>query len=240
MVEQATRQMERLIASWPPPPDSPGLTPPKPGHIVVDAIRVEMTKAHSKLDPAKVLKKEKQLVYVFSVQENGDHRDNVTKRFSEVKKFWESLTDQAEACGADLPPFPRHSAFLSGNGVAGNLYESDAQSDFAAERLELLRGLAEALTTATNATGGSLFGLRLVRAFFELDKRDTPLMPVARPVRRRYTLDSAKKRLKDAQSKLEALALASRPSLIGAFLRATPCAFCACFVLALTVLTGYT
>ena len=66
MVEQATRQMERLIASWPPPPDSPGVSPPKPGHIVVDAIRVEMTKAHSKLDPAKVLKKEKQLVYVFS------------------------------------------------------------------------------------------------------------------------------------------------------------------------------
>ena len=26
-MENATRQMERLIASWPPPPDSPGLTP---------------------------------------------------------------------------------------------------------------------------------------------------------------------------------------------------------------------
>ena len=142
MVEQATRQMERILQSWPPPPDSPGMTPPPPGHIVIDAVRVEMTKAHSKLDPAKVLKKEKQLVYVFSVEENGEHRDNVAKRFSEVKKFWDSLQDQAEACGADLPPFPRHSAFLSGNGVAGNLYESDAQSDFAAERLELSRGLA--------------------------------------------------------------------------------------------------
>ena len=133
---------------------------------MVDAISVEVTRQHSKLDPAKVLKKEKQLVYVFSVEENGEHRDNVAKRFSEVKRFWDALTDQAEACGADLPPFPRHSAFLSGTGIGGNLYESDAQSDFAAERLELLRGLAEALTTATNATGGSLFGLRLVRAFF--------------------------------------------------------------------------
>ena len=47
-------------------------------------------------------------------------------------------------------------------------------------------------------------------------------------------------RLQDAQSKLESLAVASRPSLVGAFVRATPCAFCACFVLALTVLTGYT
>ena len=128
--------------------------------------------------------------------------------FQRSKKFWESLTDQAEALRRRLPPFPRHSAFLSGNnGVAGNLYESDAQSDFAAERLELLRGLAEALTTATNATGGSLFGLRLVRAFFELDKRDTPLMPVARPVTKEVHARVRQERLKEAQSKLESLAV---------------------------------
>ena len=63
-------------------------------------------------------------------------RQRSTKRFSEVKKFWESLTDQAElraACGADLPPFPRHSPFLCtrerrppATAWLATLYESDA------------------------------------------------------------------------------------------------------------------
>ena len=132
------------------------MTPPPPGTSSIDAIRVEVTKAHSKLDPAKVLKKEKQLV-AFSVEENGEHRDNVTKRFSE-KVLGCFAGPGRRPVAADLPPFPRHSAFLSGNNMMGNMYESDAQSDFAAERLELLRGLAEALTTATNATVGHCSG----------------------------------------------------------------------------------
>lgn len=241
-MEDAIRSVDNaldraILASWPPAPDSPQVPQPQ-GAYVVDAISVEQQKQHSKLDPARVLKKEKQLVYVFSVKDRGQRRDDVFKRFSEVKKFWEALEWQAEACGADLPPFPRHSAFLSGGGLLGNAYEADCTSNFAVERLELLNGLAEALTSATNATGGSLFGLRLVREFFELDR--SPLQPVARPLQRRFTLKSVLKRLEAAKLSLEALAVQGRPSLLGAFVRATPCAFCATFVLALTVITLYT
>ena len=82
MVEQATRQMERPSRAGRRRRDSTLAHTTKARHIVVDAIRVEMTKAHSKLDPAKVLKKEKQLVYVFSVQENGEWRDNAAPNAS--------------------------------------------------------------------------------------------------------------------------------------------------------------
>ena len=78
------------------------MTPPPPGHIV-DAIRVEMTKAHSKLDPAKVLKKEKQLVYVFSGQ---GRPPRVTKRFSE-EKFWDSLKIKRRLVGLIYRPHIR-------------------------------------------------------------------------------------------------------------------------------------
>ena len=65
---------------------------------------------------------------------------------------------------------------------------------------------------------------------FELDRRDTPLMPVARPVRRRYTLDSAKttERCSVKAGKLGFVAVVAAVAGRG-FCEATPCAFCAVF-----------
>ena len=93
------------------------------------------------------------LLYVLEVRTGGGTWE-VSRRFSEVKKFWEGLRPQAAAAGAKLDPFPHHSALLTGQGAMGNYYETSPDSPFARQRLALLRGLAR--TAAPGKLGGKL------------------------------------------------------------------------------------
>lgn len=103
---------------------------------------------------------------------------SVLRRFSEVKKFWDAVRPAAGAVGAPIDPFPPASAFMTGDGVTGNLYETNPNSDFASDRVQLLRKLMNEFSAKTDTTGGSLFDLKLARAFFDIDDRKFPKRPV--------------------------------------------------------------
>lgn len=113
-------------------------------------------------------------LYYDIVVTSGEERWKVLKRFSEVRKFWEAVRPAAAAVGAPLDPFPPASAFLSGEGYTGNLYETDPSSRFAEERVATLRTMLAAFAEKTDITGGSLFDLKMVRNFFQvtLPKRE--------------------------------------------------------------------
>jgi len=149
----------------------------------------------------------------------------VPRRFSEAKKFWDALRPIAAACGAALPPFPAHSALLTGQGATGNLYETNPDGAFARRRVELLGGLARELSEARNATGGTLFGLKVVRAFLQIDELG---LVEASPVAARddgpdaSRLDAERKRRADADRRAEQAAAATKPGALGALLRSTP------------------
>ena len=197
------------------------------------------------------------LYYVFDVKTGGGSWE-IHRRFSEVKKFWETLRPHALAAGAKLEAFPAHSALLTGQGLAGNYYETSPNSPFATQRVELLSRLADQLVTKKNATGGSLFELRLVRAFFEIDEAALVASSSASALSdmglsgddaadaassstggkaASSTLADERARLADAEAQIAKMAAETKPQdAVAAFMRSTPATFCTVFVAVLTAL----
>ena len=229
-------------------------TPPSPRSPGAPAILVTVVRCVEKRDAANtfILYPGASLYYVFAVKTGGGSWE-VSRRFSEVKKFWEKLRPQAAAAGAVLDEFPHHSALLTGQGALGNYLETSPRSPFASRRVDLLRDLATQLATTKNATGGSLFELRSVRAFFDIDEAalrassSSTLAPAAGGGGGDAVSDAAaapKTTVADeiaardaADAKLAALREATRPKdAATALSRSTPVAFCTVFVVVLTAL----
>lgn len=163
---------------------------------------------------------------------------SVLRRFSEVRKFWESIRPAAAAVGAPLEPFPPTSAFLSGGGYTGNLYETNPNSEFALERVATLRTLMSAFASKVDCKDGSLLELRQSRQFFEIDA-PSQLAPPKNVVsaERCEQLCDPMESIDDA--KAQQVLLKQEPFL-GALTRSTPAAFVTVFVVVLAALYAFT
>ena len=230
------------------PPRKQNVQPPTPRSAGAPAILVTISRCVEKRDQPGgfVLYPGTNLYYVFDVKTGGGSWE-LHRRFSEVKKFWDALRPAAAAAGARLDAFPAHSALLTGQGLAGNYYETSPNSPFAAQRVDLLARLCEQLVTSKNATGGSLFELRAVRAFFEIDEVALAASSSAAAAGDAVVappLGAAAAALADAEAtraaaecRVAKMARDTAPeSTLAAFCRATPATFCTVFVAALTAL----
>lgn len=157
---------------------------------------------------------------------------SVLRRFSEVRKFWEALRPTAAAVGARLEAFPPASAFLSGAGYTGNLYETNPNSDFAADRVETLRKLMATLTAKVDANGGSLLDLKQAKLFFEIGHNASSLPP--------KKVVSAERTDDRDDIVLPAKASSPRqPPSLADLSRSTPLAFVTVFVVVLAALYAF-
>mmetsp|Transcript_10546 Transcript_10546/g.33709 ORF Transcript_10546/g.33709 Transcript_10546/m.33709 type:complete len:223 (-) Transcript_10546:139-807(-) len=165
------------------------------------------------------------------VDKSSGAESSVLRRFSEVRKFWEAVRPFAAAVGAPLEPFPAASAFMSGGGYTGNLYETNPNSDFAGERLEVLRALLATFAAKTDATGGSLLDLKASKTFFELDSSPETAVPTK--------IINAERHLDTADEDRPKPSFRPEP-LLASLTRSTPAAFLTVFVVVLAALYAFT
>ncbi|KAJ1447285.1 hypothetical protein M885DRAFT_543325 [Pelagophyceae sp. CCMP2097] len=169
------------------------------------------------------------LTYVLRVG-HGATSWEVPRRYSEVKKFWDALKPVAAAAGAPISDFKSSSAFMTGAGYTGNLYETDPSSKFAEERVTYTRALMHELSSCVDASGGQLFNLKPVRAFFNMDKHEP----------RATTSNAAKADAEPAAGSPGSAAAAAQDdaddSLLASLTRTTPSVFVFVFAIVLASL----
>lgn len=164
---------------------------------------------------------------------------SVLRRFSEVRKFWESIRPVAAAVGAPLEPFPPASAFLSGGGYTGNLYETNPNSEFALERVATLRTLMSAFASKVDCKDGSLLDLRQARQFFEIDT-PAPLAQQERVVSAEPCEPMCEQTAASIDDAKVRQVLLRQEPFLGALTRSTPAAFVTVFVVVLAALYAFT